>query len=124
MLIWNLNYGKMDPKEVQRRLDEYPHAMHQRRETVEHPFGTIKMRMGATHLLMKRLKNVKTEMALSGSPTDLAYSSRNRTSSSRNCAALVNRTVPSPTSAAESRLPWVSSIIRVSSARVSKRSSA
>ena len=35
-----------------------------RRETVEHPFGTIKARMGATHFLMKRLKNVKTEMAL------------------------------------------------------------
>jgi len=50
---------------VQRRLDENPHAMRQRRETVEHPFGTIKMRMGATHFLMKRLKNVKTEMALS-----------------------------------------------------------
>ena len=29
------------------------------------PFGTIKMRMGATHFLMKRLKNVRTEMALS-----------------------------------------------------------
>jgi len=50
---------------VQRRLDETPQAMRQRRETVEHPFGTIKMRMGATHFLMKRLKNVRTEMALS-----------------------------------------------------------
>ena len=50
---------------MQRRLDENPDAMRQRRETVEHPFGTIKMRMGATHFLMKRLKNVKTEMALS-----------------------------------------------------------
>lgn len=50
---------------VQRRLDENPQAMRQRRETVEHPFGTIKMRLGATHFLMKRLKNVKTEMALS-----------------------------------------------------------
>ncbi len=50
---------------VQRRLDENPQAMRQRRETVEHPFGTIKMRMGATHFLMKRLRNVKTEMALS-----------------------------------------------------------
>jgi transposase len=50
---------------VQRRLDENPQAMHQRRETVEHPFGTIKARMGATHFLMKRLKNVRTEMALS-----------------------------------------------------------
>jgi len=50
---------------VQRRLDGNPQAMRQRRETVEHPFGTIKMRMGATHFLMKRLKNVRTEMALS-----------------------------------------------------------
>ena len=50
---------------VQRRLDENPQAMRQRRETVEHPFGTIKMRLGATHFLMKRLKNVRTEMALS-----------------------------------------------------------
>ena len=46
-----------------KRLDENPQAMRQRRETVEHPFGTIKMRMGATHFLMKRLKNVLTEMA-------------------------------------------------------------
>jgi len=51
-------------EEVQRRLDENPHAMRTRRETVEHPFGTIKARMGATHFLMKRLKNVATEMAL------------------------------------------------------------
>jgi hypothetical protein len=50
---------------VQKRLDENPQAMRQRRETVEHPFGTIKARMGATHFLMKRLKNVRTEMALS-----------------------------------------------------------
>jgi transposase len=49
---------------VQRRLDENPQAMRQRRETVEHPFGTLKARMGATHFLMKRLKNVRTEMAL------------------------------------------------------------
>ncbi len=39
--------------------------MRQRRETVEHPFGTNKMSMGATHFLMKRLKNVCTDMALS-----------------------------------------------------------
>jgi transposase len=49
---------------VQQRLDENPQAMRTRRETVEHPFGTIKARMGATHFLMKRLKNVATEMAL------------------------------------------------------------
>ncbi len=51
-------------EDVQRRLDESPEAMRTRRETVEHPFGTIKARMGATHFLMKRLKNVATEMAL------------------------------------------------------------
>ena len=49
---------------VQERLDGNPQAMRQRRETVEHPFGTIKMRMGATHFLMKTLPKVATEMAL------------------------------------------------------------
>jgi transposase len=49
---------------VQKRLDENPQAMRQRRETVEHPFGTLKMRMGATHFLTKRLPKVATEMAL------------------------------------------------------------
>jgi transposase len=49
---------------VQRRLDENPQAMRQRRETVEHPFGTIKARMGATHFLMKTLPRVASEMAL------------------------------------------------------------
>ena len=51
-------------EEVQRRLDANPDAMRTRRETVEHPFGTIKARMGATHFLMKRLHNVAAEMAL------------------------------------------------------------
>jgi transposase len=49
---------------VQRRLDENPQAMRRRRETVEHPFGTIKARMGATHFLMKTLPRVAAEMAL------------------------------------------------------------
>jgi hypothetical protein len=35
---------------AQRRLDENPGAMRARRETAEHPFGTLKARMGATHL--------------------------------------------------------------------------
>ena len=51
--------------DVQRRLDANPQAMRQRRETVEHPFGTIKARMGATHFLMKTLPKVAAEMALS-----------------------------------------------------------
>ena len=38
--------------------------MRQRRETVEHPFGTIKSWMGYTHFQMKTLKHVGTEMAL------------------------------------------------------------
>jgi hypothetical protein len=49
---------------VQRRLDEHPEKMRQRRETVEHPFGTIKSWMGSTHFQMKTLKRVATEMAL------------------------------------------------------------
>src|SRR5580765_7762149 len=49
---------------AQKRLDENPQAMRQRRETVEHPFGTIKARMGATHFLMKTLPRVASEMAL------------------------------------------------------------
>jgi len=49
---------------VQKRLDEHPEKMRQRRETVEHPFGTIKAWMGATHFQMKTLKRVGTEMAL------------------------------------------------------------
>jgi Transposase DDE domain len=37
---------------VQKRLDENPQAMRERRETAEHPFATLKMRMGATHFLI------------------------------------------------------------------------
>ncbi len=49
---------------VERRLDEQPRKMRTRRETVEHPFGTIKSWMGATHFQMRTLKRVGTEMAL------------------------------------------------------------
>ncbi len=49
---------------VERRLDEQPQAMRQRRQTVEHPFGTIKCWMGSTHFQMRTLKRVATEMAL------------------------------------------------------------
>jgi hypothetical protein len=40
---------------VQQHLDANPQAMRQRRETVEHPFGTMKVRMGATHFLTKTI---------------------------------------------------------------------
>ena len=46
------------------RHSQKDEIMRQRRETVEHPFGTIKARMGATHFLMKTLPRVATEMAL------------------------------------------------------------
>jgi hypothetical protein len=49
---------------VERRLDENPDAMRVRRQTVEHPFGTIKAWMGASHFQTKTLKRVRTEMAL------------------------------------------------------------
>jgi hypothetical protein len=42
-----------------------PLAIRQRRETVEHPFGTMKARMGATHFLTKTLPKVAAEMAVS-----------------------------------------------------------
>ena len=51
--------------EALQRLDANPQAMRQRRETVEHPFGTMKARMGATHFLAKTLPKVAAEMALS-----------------------------------------------------------
>jgi Transposase DDE domain len=49
---------------VQQRLDQAPEKMEVRRETVEHPFGTIKAWMGATHFLTKTLPKVSTEMSL------------------------------------------------------------
>jgi hypothetical protein len=49
---------------VQQRLDRNPDKMTLRRQTAEHPFGTIKCWMGATHFLMRGLSKVATEMAL------------------------------------------------------------
>ena len=46
------------------RLDREPERMRTRRQTVEHPFGTLKAWMGATHFQMKTLKHVRTEMSL------------------------------------------------------------
>src|SRR3954468_194321 len=50
--------------QMQARLERMPQAMLIRRQTVEHPFGTIKAWMGSTHFLMKTLEKVKTEMSL------------------------------------------------------------
>jgi hypothetical protein len=49
--------------EMRDRLSRDPAMMGLRRSTVEHPFGTIKAWMGATHFRMRTLKNVRTEMA-------------------------------------------------------------
>jgi hypothetical protein len=49
---------------MQSRLDHFPEAMRIRRQTVEHPYGTIKLWMGSAHFLMKTLKKVATEMSL------------------------------------------------------------
>jgi transposase len=51
-------------EKVQDRLDHNPAAMGVRRQTAEHPFGTIKCWMGATHFLTQKLPKVATEMAL------------------------------------------------------------
>ena len=49
---------------MQERLDRTPDAMRMRRATVEHPFGTLKAWMGATHFKTRTLEKVRTEMSL------------------------------------------------------------
>lgn len=49
---------------VEARLDHAPEMMKVRRCTAEHPFGTIKSWMGATHFQMRTLKRVSTEVSL------------------------------------------------------------
>ena len=54
--------GQID--RMDKLVTSMPDSMLIRKQTVEHPFGTIKSWMGATHFLTKRLKNVNTEMSL------------------------------------------------------------
>jgi transposase len=49
---------------MQERLDRQPDIMRVRRQTAEHPFGTLKLWMGASHFLARTLKHVRTEMSL------------------------------------------------------------
>ena len=49
---------------MQARLNQRPQAARERRQTVEHPFGTLKSWMGASHFLMRTLPKVRTEMSL------------------------------------------------------------
>ena len=41
-----------------------PEVARLRRQTVEHPYATLKAWMGATHFLTRTFKNVSTEMSL------------------------------------------------------------
>lgn len=50
--------------DMQHRLDRIPQASRMRRQTAEHPFGTLKAWMGSTHFLTKTLPKVRTEMSL------------------------------------------------------------
>ncbi|MNJ55615.1 hypothetical protein D3C77_511200 [compost metagenome] len=51
-------------EDMQQRLDRQPEMVSVRRQTVEHPFGTLKHWMGSTHFLTKTLPRVSTEMSL------------------------------------------------------------
>lgn len=51
-------------EEMEMELASNPNLMVQRKSTVEHPFGTIKLWMGAAHFNMRKMKNVATEMNL------------------------------------------------------------
>jgi transposase len=57
---------------MQARLSERPEVLEQRRETVEHPFGTIKQWMNQGAFLMRGLQRVRGEFSL----TALAYNLR------------------------------------------------
>ena len=49
---------------MQERLDCDPEIMRVRRQTVEHPYGTLKLWMGSAHFLTRTLSRVSTEMSL------------------------------------------------------------
>ena len=46
------------------RLAAKPEVLDQRRESVEHPFGSIRQWMGQRDFLMRRLENVRGEFSL------------------------------------------------------------
>lgn len=64
----NRRVGRWEHEEIreamQKRLDKSPEAMQVRRQTVEHPFGTLKSWVGHTHFLTQTLERVSTEMSL------------------------------------------------------------
>jgi transposase/IS5 family transposase len=64
------NEGVLD--RMQERLTKRPEVLNQRRETVEHPFGSIKQWMNQGAFLMRGLEKVRGEFSL----TALAYNLR------------------------------------------------
>jgi transposase len=60
----HLSHWRFAVVDMQEQLERSPDAMRIRRCSVEHPFGTIKSWMGATHFLTKGLERVKTEISL------------------------------------------------------------
>lgn len=63
---------------MQQRLDRQPEMMSMRRQTVEHPIGTLKHWMGVTHFLTKTLPRVSTEMSLHEPQTTAEHLRRQR----------------------------------------------
>ena len=63
-IVGSLDVLVCNASEAKQQLRREPLPMRIRRQTVEHPFGTIKSWMGSTHFQMKTLKHVGTEMAL------------------------------------------------------------
>ena len=57
---------------MQARIEQRPEILDQRRETVEHPFGTNKQWMNQGAFLMRGLEKVRAEFSL----TALAYNLR------------------------------------------------
>ena len=75
---------------MQDRLDRAPKSMRVRRATVEHPFGTLKAWMGATHFKTRTLEKVRTEMSLHV----LAYNLKRVSMTETNCAKWRRESVP------------------------------
>jgi hypothetical protein len=51
-------------EKLEARMEENPLMMRIRKSVVEHPFGTLKCWMGASHFQMKTLERVSGEMSL------------------------------------------------------------
>ena len=62
-------------EKLETRMEENPLMMRVRKSTVDHPFGTLKCWMGATHFQMKTLERVSGEMSLQVKPQEIGISS-------------------------------------------------